>query len=153
MPDESIPDTNQTAIPYRDNPEAMHTYVMDKSAYVEAIDIISDKSMGIQDKTDALNEIRTNMEDKYKLPHTEAFETTDVDIFVNKYQKFEECSDTAICISKGADAKYGVCGTVAPMYVDNNESKEKIFDGGAPQYNTPGSLEIYTQLGVIREVK
>ena len=61
MPDESIPDTNQTAIPYRDNPEAMHTYVMDKSAYVEAIDIISDKSMGIQDKTVAPNVKRTNM--------------------------------------------------------------------------------------------
>ena len=74
--------------------------------------------------------------------------------YAESYNKFKESRDTQQCCKdKHCDAKYGICGTVAPMYVDNDKDKEKLYNGGAPQYNTPGSIRIFTRIGVFREYK
>lgn len=82
----------------------------------------------------------------------------DADYLVDQkeaYDKFQGFSDSQLCRDSkwNADTTYGLAGTVAPMHVDDNPLKEKIYDGGAPQYNKPGPLDIYTTLGVIREAK
>lgn len=49
------------------------------------------------------------------------------------------------------DTKYGVAGTVAPMHVDDMAYKEKLYDGGAPQFNTPMPINVFIRLGAMWE--
>ena len=69
------------------------------------------------------------------------------------YDSFQNSAGTEQCKTSKwkADTTYGVCGIVAPMYVEDNPKKEKLYEGGAPQFNTPGSILHFIKVGVIRE--
>lgn len=150
--DGSVPTTDEIAVPYAENPEAIHIYKTDAEGYKEAIDIISSvDSSNLSEKTQDMNSLIERMNDKYDLNNRPVSEEM-LSRYAESYNKFQNSNDTQQCRQDGnCDSKYGVCGTVAPMYVDDNPSKEKLYNGGAAQYNTPCSIETFTRLGVFRE--
>ena len=154
--DGSVPTNDELSVPYAANEEAIHFYRTDAEGYKEAIDIISSiNSDNVSEKKQDMDALIEKMNDKYK--DEDGIESRPINEekltnYADAYNKFKESRDTQQCCQdKHCDAKYGLCGTVAPMYVDNNKNKEKLYNGGAPQYNTPGSIEIFTRIGVFRE--
>ena len=150
--DGSIPTMDELAVPYAENPEAIHIYKTDAEGYKEAIDIISSvDSSNLSEKTQDINSLIERMNGKYDLligPVSEEW----LSDYAKSYNKFQNSNGTQQCRQDGnCDSKYGVCGTVAPMYVDDNPSKEKLYNGGAAQYNTPCAIKTFTRLGVFRE--
>lgn len=150
--DGSMPTTDEIAVPYAENPEAIHVYKTDAEGYKEAVDIISSvDSSNISEKTQEMNDLIERMNDKYDLNNRPVSEEM-MSRYAESYNKFQNSNDTQQCRQDGnCDSTYGVCGTVAPMYVDDNPAKEKLYNGGATQYNTPCSIETFTRLGVFRE--
>ncbi len=157
--DGSIPTVDEIAVPYAENPEAIHIYKTDAEGYKEAIDIISSvDENNLTDKAQEMNDLIDKMNDKYDLANEHITED-DLLEFNKLYNNFQDCGDTKQCRKDGnfdsADdvnrSKYGVCGTVAPMYVDDNPGKEKLYNGGAAQYNTPCPISTFTSIGVFRE--
>lgn len=118
----------------------------------EAVDIISSvDSSNISEKKQDMNDLIERMNNKYDLNNCPVSEEI-LSQYAESYNKFQNSNDTQQCRQDGnCDSKYGVCGTVAPMYVDDNPAKEKLYNGGAAQYNTPCSIETFTRLGVFRD--
>lgn len=156
MPDGSIPTNDQVAVPYVDNPAAKHTYLIDIEGYKQAVDIIKDVDLArpddISSRTERLNSLKDSMNAIYGLECVDVTED-DMRSFKAEYDKFQNCSATHDCRNTqwAPDTTYGLCGTVAPMHVNDEISREKLYEGGAPQFNTAGRVGIYTMLGVIRE--
>ena len=159
--DGSIPSKDELSIPYADNPEAIHIYRTDPEAYKEAIDILSDNS-DVDTKIQGLNSIIERMNEKYGTRCSLMDESSREDLMdtIKFYRGFQGEPDdkgkinmnTLQCREgRNFTAKYGVCGTVAPMYVDDNPEKEKLYNGGAPQFNTPCPIEFFISLGIFRE--
>ena len=154
--DGSIPTNDELSIPYAANEEAIHFYRTDAEGYKEAIDIISSiNSDNVSEKKQEMDALIEKMNDKYK----DGFKSSSIPEealtrYAESYNKFKESRDTQQCCQDThCDAKYGLCGTVAPMYVDNNKDKEKLYNGGAPQYNTPCPVKAFKAIGVFREYK
>lgn len=157
--DGSVPSMDELSIPYAENPEAIHYYRTDEGGYYEAIDIISsvDES-NLDEKTQEMNNLIDKMNAKYDLAK-EHITKEDLRDFNKSYNKFQECDDTKQCRKDGNfngvndidGSKYGVCGTVAPMYVNDNPDNEKLYTGGASQYNPPCPTKIFINIGVFRE--
>ena len=152
MPDGTKPTLNQIAVPYAHNPKAEHTYSINPVGYKRAVDIIRSvdvsNPLDIEEKTKQLKALATDM----------SVDATAIDeAFLTRaneeYLKFLNDDATKQCEESAwkPDVTYGVCGTVAPMHVNDDKSKEKLYDGGAPQFNTAGPIKIYTALGVIKE--
>ena len=150
--DGSVPSVDEIAVPYAENPESVHVYKTDADAYKEAIDIISSiDSTNVKEKTQDMNALIEKMNDKYELNNRPVSEEM-LSEYAKSYNKFQNSNDTQQCrTDENCDTKYGVCGTVAPMHVDDDPSKEKLYNGGAAQYNTPCPIETFTRLGVFRE--
>ena len=150
--DGSVPTNDELSIPYAANEEAIHFYKTDAEGYKEAIDIISSQN-NIFEKSQDINILIDKMNHKHELQN-DTLEVQILSDYIKSYNKFQNSNDTWQCRQDGkCDSKYGVCGTVAPMYVDNDLNKEKLYNGGAPQYNTPCSIAIFLALGVFREYK
>ena len=157
--DGSVPSMDELSIPYAKNPEAIHYYRTDEEGYYESIDIISsvDES-NLDEKTQEMNNLIDKMNAKYDLAK-EHITKEDLRDFNKSYNKFQECDDTKQCRKDGNfngvndidGSKYGVCGTVAPMYVNDNPDNEKLYTGGAPQYNPPCPTKTFINIGVFRE--
>ena len=151
-PDGTFPTTNEIAVPYADNPEAQHVYHVDRDAYQKAVDIIaSTDDSNLTEKTKEMNGLVDAMNSEYGLKKPDISEAKLQD-YVNTYHNFQNKPDTAQCrLAGGCDTRYGVCGTVAPFHVDADPSKEKLYDGGASQFNTPLPVEDFLELGVLQE--
>ena len=154
--DGSVPTNDELSIPYAANEEAIHFYRTDAEGYKEAIDIISSiNNDNVSEKKQEMDALIEKMNDKYK----DGFKSSSIPEdaltrYAESYNKFKASRDTQQCCQdKHCDAKYGLCGTVAPMYVDNNKDKEKLYNGGAPQYNTPCPVKAFKAIGVFREYK
>lgn len=147
--DGSVPSVDEIAVPYAENPEAVHIYKTDVEAYIKAIDIISSvDENNLGDKTQEMNKLIDGLNDKYDLINEHITED-DLKDFNKSYNKFQESDDTKQCCREGnCDSKYGVCGIVAPMYVNDNPDDEKLYNGGAWQYNTPCPIKTFTSIGV-----
>ena len=148
--DGSFPTTNELSVPYAENPEAMHVYKTDPEGYKEAIDIISETNEGnVSEKTEAMNELIDKMNDKHEGINDHITEK-DMLAFKNEYDYFQNHAQTKQC---DCNSKYGVAGTAAPFYVNDDPGAKKLCDGGAPQYNTPCSIKTLKTIGVFNEYK
>lgn len=155
--DGSVPSVDELSIPYEENKEAVHYYKTDANAYKEAIDIIAsvDKN-NLTEKAQEMNALIEKLNGKYDLNNVPLTET-DMQKMIDAYNRFQHDDNTGLCMDKcqpndNESTKYGVCGTVAPMHVDNDISKEKLYNGGAPQYNPPCSIKTLVDIGIFHEI-
>ena len=156
--DGSIPTTNETAVPYEDNPEAMHEYKVDADAYKKVVDCISGVDEGNQKDLERRVSDMNNLIDEMNKKHGTNERHIDTDYLVEQkeaYDKFQGAKDSKLCSDSkwNADTTYGLAGTVAPMHVDNDPLKEKLYDGGAKQFNTPVAIRVFIRTGAIWEEK
>ena len=154
--DGSIPSINELAIPYEDNPKAIHYYNIDTKMYKKTIDIIAnlDESniSDLQNKTNELNKIIDDMniihsKITHLKPQTVASIKKSYDIFQKKSRDVLELRN----IINNLNTTYGISGTVAPMYKENDINNKKLYNGGAAQFNTPIPIYMLIKLGVIWE--
>lgn len=146
--DGSVPTIDEISVPYIENPEAIHVYKTDVESYKKAIDIISGiDNSNVSEKTQDMNTLIEKMNEKYDLAN-EFITEDDLLDFNKSYSNFQNCKDTEQC---NCNSKYGVCGSVAPMYVNDDQRCEKLYNGGASQYNTPCSISTFISIGVFRE--
>ena len=156
--DGTMPSLNEVAVPYAENIEAQHIYNVDQDVYKDVIDLIAgaDKwnATDLDNRVNAINDIidRMNYKHKTKNKHIDVDNLLD---YKEKYICFQKTADSKMCRSGtwSTDTTYGVCGTVAPMHVDDKVYKEKIYDGGAPQFNTPMPIYIFERTGAMWATK
>ena len=158
MADGSVPTLKEISVPYEENPVAQHTYLIDIEGYRAAVDTIkgldADNQADVHERTEQINSLIDTMEDRYGL-QLGRFDEEDTIAFFCSYKDFIDSKDTFDCVHTSGwnpDATYGLCGTVAPMYKNDDPIEEKLYEGGAPQFNTAGKIKFYTALGVMREI-
>ena len=80
-------------------------------------------------------------------PQTVASIKKSYDIFQKKSRDVLELRN----IINNLNTTYGISGTVAPMYKENDINNKKLYNGGAAQFNTPIPIYMLIKLGVIWE--
>ena len=153
MPDGKRPALAQLSVPYAENPDAQHTYHIDAEGYKKAVDIIKDADLSntedIKNRVGRLNDLIDHMNEKYGLTN----EHISANYLMEQreaYEDFQNDPETIKC-KNNCDTAYGICGTVAPMYINDDPTNEKLYEGGAPQFNTPLNIKSFVAFSVIKE--
>ena len=137
------------ALPNVENPDSYHSYDVDNGRYCDAVDMVRDCTPDNMGETvDRINDMIDNINEEQGLD-LDHIDEDDMKDMVAHYNDYLDNHYNDIPEISAEYAPYGLTGEAAPW---ENESGERLSDGGADQKWLPLTVDDFEKMGILKEI-